>query len=199
MSARAVELIVVRRELGLLKMQAYLLSGKRKLPVIAFTESLESDEPVLVASDVRAVVGPGPRIYYMPEEHLLLSLQEALGRALTLPAGAARVWWPGLSVASDPGEHPLVVALDGEPEQHMFGEFARRFDLSRPRVREEIKQIEEVRRLAEDELANARQQNREMKIERHEALIRAKTAEASLEAVRQRLAAMGGAEDPGSL
>lgn len=199
MSASVVEPIVVRRELGLLKMQAYLLSGRRKLPVVAFTRSLESDEPVLVASDVRAVVGRGPRIYYMPEEHLLLSLREALGRALTLPVGAARVWWPGLYVGSDPSGHPLVVELDGEPEQQMLVEFARRFDLSRPRVREEIRQIEEVRRLAEDELAKARQQNRDMKIERHEALMRAETAEASLNAARQRLQEIGASEDPGSL
>jgi len=198
-SASAVTPIVVRRELRLLKMQAYLLSGTRKLPVVAFTQSLERDEPVLGARDVRAVVGPGPRIYYIPEEHCLLKVRRALGQALTLPVGAARVWWPGLSVGSDPSEHPLVVELDGEPDQHMLGEFARRFDLSRPRVLEEIRQIEDVRRLAEDELAKARQQNRDLQIERREAHTRAETAEANLKAARQRLAEMGGPGEPGSL
>ncbi len=199
MSGGAVEPIVVRGEPGLRNMQASLLSARRKRPMIALTRSLSTGEPVLVSGDVRGVVGPGPRIYYIPEERLLRVLQETLGRSLALPVGAARVWWPGLSAGSDPSEHPLVLELDGEAGCGMLGEFARRFDLSRPRVREEIKQIEDVRRLAENELAKARQQNRDMKIERHEALMRAEAAEASLTAARQRLRELGHRGAPGSL
>jgi hypothetical protein len=192
----AVEPIVVRGEPGLRNMLSLLLSGRRKHPMIGLTRSLSTGEPVLVPSDVRGVVGPGPRIYYFPEEHLLRGLQKALGRALALPVGAARVWWP-LSVDSDPGEHPLVLELDGEPERNssMLGEFARRFDLSRPRVREEIKLIEGVGRLAEAQLATAREQNRDMKIERDRALRRTEAAQASLETATERLRQLGEHDD----
>jgi hypothetical protein len=186
-SAGELDLIVVRDGQGLRSMQAYLLSGEREQPVVALSRSLETDEPVLSPGDVRTLVGAGPRIYYIPGECLLACLQEALGRALALPAGAVRVWWPGLCAGSDPGEHPLVLELDGEPQQQMLGELAREFDLSRPAVRREIKLIEATRRLAEHELAEAREHNRDMKIERHEALARAEAAEASLEAATRQL------------
>jgi hypothetical protein len=182
-----VEAIVVGEEPGLRSMQAYLLAGDRQQPVVALTRSLDTGEPVLAPGDVRALVGAGPRIYYVPEEDLLDRLQERLGRALALPAGAVRVWWPGLSTGSDPGEHPLVLELDGEPESSLLAELARELELSRPLVRREIKLIEQTRRLAEDELAKAREQNRNMKIERHEALARAEAAEASLRAATRQL------------
>jgi hypothetical protein len=69
----------------------------------------------------------------------------------------------------------------------LLAELARELELSRPLVRREIKLIEQTRRLAEDELAKAREQNRNMKIERHEALARAEAAEASLRAATRQL------------
>jgi cell division septum initiation protein DivIVA len=79
-----------------------------------------------------------------------------------------------------------VLALDGEPQASVLAQFAREFDLSRPRVRQEIRVIEDLRRLAERELSLAREENRNMKIERHDALMRAQAAEASLrDAIRQ--------------
>jgi hypothetical protein len=181
-SSEELDAIVVRDQPGVRSMQAHLLSDEREHPVVALTRSLDTGEPVLAPGDVRSLVGAGPRIYYIPAEQLLDRLEQGLGRALALPAGAVRVWWPGLSAGSDPGEHPLVLELDGEPESVLLAELAREFELSRPLVRREIKLIEQTRRLAENELATAREDNRNMKIERHEALARAEAAEASLEA-----------------
>jgi hypothetical protein len=91
-----------------------------------------------------------------------------------------------LTSDSDPGEHPLVLYLHDEPERDMLAQFARQFHLSHPLVRREIELIEDARALAEHELAQAREQNRSMKIERHEALTRAETAEQALTATTRR-------------
>jgi hypothetical protein len=184
-------LIAVRGRADLRSLGAHLLAGEREHPVVGIARSLEVDEPVLASDDVRVIVGAGPRIYYLPGEEMLLGLHGVLGSALALPAGGVRVWWPGLSVDSDPGDHPSVLALDGEPAASVLAQFAREFDLSRPRVRQEIRMIEDLRRLAERELALAREENRNMKIERHDALTRAQTAEASLRDAMRRLEEMG--------
>jgi hypothetical protein len=119
-----------------------------------------------IDAGVRALVGSGPRIYYLPGERVLCRLQGMVGQRLALPAGDARVWWPRLSVRSDPGEHPLVLAIEGESRAEMLVEFARRFDLSRPVVRAEIRRIEDARRLAEYELSQALEENRALTGER---------------------------------
>jgi hypothetical protein len=76
--------------------------------------------------------------------------------------------------------------MDGEPEASVLAEFERDFHLSRPVVRREIPVIEDLRRLAERELAQAREENRDMKLDRYEAIRRAEAAEASLrDALRQ--------------
>jgi hypothetical protein len=190
-SGEELDAIVVRDQPGVRGMQAHLLSREREHPAVALTRSLDMGEPVLAPGDVRSLVGAGPRIYYIPAEHLLDRLAQVLGPSLALPPSAVRVWWPELSAGSDPCEHPLLLELDGEPEPVLLAELAREFELSRPLVRREIKLIEQTRRLAEDELAKAREQNRNMKIERHEALTRAEAAEASLEAAARQSATDG--------
>ncbi|HSZ05217.1 MAG TPA: hypothetical protein VK778_08445 [Solirubrobacteraceae bacterium] len=186
-----VGVIAVRGRPGLRSLGAYLLSGEREHPAVAIARSLDADEPVLAPGDVRAIVGADPQIYYLPGEEMLVGLRGVLGGALALPAGGVRVWWPGLSVDSDPGGHPSVLALDGEPQASVLAQFAREFDLSRPRVRQEIRVIEDLRRLAERELSLAREENRNMKIERHDALMRAQAAEASLRDAMRQLEEMG--------
>jgi hypothetical protein len=190
--------IVVRGDRGLRSMEAYLLAGERYKPVVALARSPDTDAPVLAYPQVRAVVGADTRVYLIPEEHLLRRLREVLGRRLALPAGAARIWWPGLRGDSDPGEHPLVLSLADEPERPMLAEFARQFHLSHPLVRREIELIEDLRALAEHELAQAREQNRSMKIERHEALTRAAAAEQALAIARQPQETAGSHDEHGA-
>jgi hypothetical protein len=167
-------------------MEAHLFSAGRRQPVVGLARSLDSAGSVLSADDVRLIVGPGPLIYYLSEERMRRRLCNMLGATFELPAGGARVWWPGLSADSDGGEHPLVLGLDGEPEANLLGELQRQFHLSHPIVRREIAQIEDIRRLAERELGQAREENRNMKLKRYEAIRRAEAAEASLlDALRQ--------------
>jgi hypothetical protein len=190
-----VELSVVRGTPAVGSLVAYLRSGEREHPVVAIARSLETGGPVLDPADVRVIVGVGPRIYYLPDVETLEALERMLGRVLALPVGGVRVWWPGLSPHSRAGEHPVVLALDGEPHARLLAEFAREFDLSRPRVRGEIGLIEDLRRLAERELSLAREQNRNMKIERHDALTRAEEAEARLREVMRQLEEKGSGQN----
>jgi cell division septum initiation protein DivIVA len=180
-------LVIVRSQPALREMEADLRSAHRVQPVVGLTSLEEINEPVLAPRLVREIVGVRPRIYYVPGEYLLRRLQVMLGRRLALPAGSARVWWPGMSTRSDPAAHPLVLALDSESQAHMLAELSRVFHLSLPLVCSEIRLIEDARGLAEHELSQARQQNREITIERDQALTRAQQAERALRAATQRL------------
>ena len=164
MGALDADVVLVRSPGALREMVADLYAADRAQPVIGLACLQETAEPVLAGGQIRAVVAAGPRIYYLPGERLRQRLGGVLGRALALPAGSARIWWPGIAACSDPRAHPLVVALEVESQSEMLEEFAREFDLSRPRVRREIELIEDTRRLAEDELTRARKQNRAMEI-----------------------------------
>jgi len=177
-------------------MGAHLLSDDREQPAVGLAVGAGSGELALSPGHVRMIVGAEPRIYLIAGEHWLRGLADLLGRRLALPAGAARVWWPGLTLRSDPFEHPLLFPLDDERELDLLAEFARRFELSRPLVRREIRLIEDARALLEHELAKEREQGRNLKVARHEALTRAEAAEVSLRKVRGQLARMGRQEEP---
>ncbi len=164
----------------------------REQPVAALT--LDADGvPVLGLAAVRAVVGAGVRIYLIAgEDDLLHELRETLGPALALDRGAVRVWWPGAGPRCDPADHPLVLALEGEPSAVTLEELALQFDLTRPRVRAHIRLIEDARAFAEHELADSREQSRRIherlrdaQIECHSLRTRTQAAEASLAAAQQ--------------
>jgi hypothetical protein len=190
-SALDAGVLVVRSQRALRGMEADLRSGERSEPVVGLSCLEEINEPVLAPRRVRAIVGVGPRIYYVPGQDLLRRLQGMLGRRIALPSGGARVWWPAVRACSDRGEHPLVLALDSESQAEMLAEFDRQFNLSRPTVRGEIRLIEGTRRLAEYELSQAREENRAIEGERDRALARAWEAERALEAARSRESARG--------
>jgi hypothetical protein len=174
---------VVRSEVEIEQLQD-LLFGERNMAVVVLTQSEETLQPVLPPQEVRTIVGPGAALYYVPGERLLRRLAKALGRPLAVYRGTARVFWPALRSDSDPGDHPLMVILDGEHEQDALTEFARQFDLSRPHVRREVRLIEDARSflqevvdVAGDELLTAAERLRDAHIERHEAVVRAERAE----------------------
>jgi hypothetical protein len=175
--------VVVRSEAEIEQLEE-LLFGARSMPAVVLTQSQETLQPVLPPQEVRAIVGPAAAIFYIPGERLLRRLAEALGRPLAVYRGAARVFWPELSSDSDPGDHPLIMILDGELEREALQEFARQFDLSRPNVRREVRMIEDARSflqevvdVASDELRMAGERLRDAHIERHEAVVRAERAE----------------------
>jgi hypothetical protein len=101
-----------------------------------------------------------------------------LGGRLGLSAGAARVWWPGLTLDSAPSEHPLVSLIDYEDKPNMLAEFERAFDLSRPAVRQEINLIEDARALLSHELATETEKTRALKTQLNKVIARAEAAEA---------------------
>jgi hypothetical protein len=136
--------IVVRDKAALRSMLAWIRAGERREPVIAVAAVDGTDHPVLSCAQVRSVVGEGPRVYAVSGEFLLDRLQAALGPLVARPADSVRVWWPGVGADSRAGDHPLVLALDSESSEVFLEEFARGFDLSRPRVRAEIKLMREA-------------------------------------------------------
>ncbi len=165
--------VVTKQELR--SLLGYLL-GERGQPVIGLALLEGAEMTVLPPRGVRAIVGPDPRIYVLRRDSLLGQLTKALGRGLTVTVGAARIWWPGLARTSDPFDHPLVLQVDSEHAGSLLEEFARQFDLSRPRVREEIKSLDGVRGLVElelertqDALATSDERLRDEQIARHSA------------------------------
>jgi hypothetical protein len=183
-SAPDVDACAVVSEPDVRRMVAELLSGDRVQPAVGITSMPDSDELVLTAASVRGIVGPSARIYLVPGEDALRGLDECLGRGLALLPGALRVWWPGLTVPSDPADHPLVTRIDDEDDSGMLAEFRRRFDLSRPTVRREIRELEDLRALLERELTQERRENGNLKIELSKMRARAEAAEASLPSER---------------
>jgi hypothetical protein len=178
---------VVRGGEELRCVEEYILS-KRQHPVVALTPSLATTVPAFPPGAIREIVGPGVRIYFIPGTFLVHRLQGVLGRQLAPAAGGARIWWPGFSTRSDPEDHPLVQRLEDESDETALEEFARCFDLSRPRVRREIKEIEDSRALAERErdkafarIRQVEQDLRDARVATEEAVKRAERAEARVD------------------
>jgi hypothetical protein len=163
--------------------------ARRDRPVVGLTLAEEGVRPVLACRDVRALVGSNVHIYLIRDDDLLDEMRQLLGGGLTLDRGAVRIWWPGANAHCDPGDHPAVLALDGEPPLVMLEEFSQQFELTRPRVRGHIRLIEDARALLEHELARAEAQNhkvqerlRDTQMECHSLRVRAEAAEARLAA-----------------
>jgi hypothetical protein len=189
---------LVADEQELLDLQAHLLHANRTQAVVALALDEETEDIALWYQELRPIVGAVAQIYFILEESLLGRLREGLGHRLALSPGSARIWWPELSTRSDPGDHPLVLALEGESRTEVLAELARQFDLSRPHVRRELKLIEDARALAEHRLAETSEQEqrtaerlRDAHRERHREATRAQAAEARLDEALRQLAACG--------
>jgi hypothetical protein len=168
--------------------------GEREQPVVGFAlvSDGDEDESMLTFADVRAVVGPGVRIYMVGCEDLIEHLADMLGPTLEIQPNSVRIWWPGAGDRCEPTDHPAIAALDGEPRELALEEIARQFDLSRPRVRAHIRLIEDARAFVECELSGAIEQNglvyerlRDAQLECHGLRVRAETAETSLAATQR--------------
>lgn len=194
MSLSEAGLLVVRSQPEVRSLEEVLL-GDRDVPVVVLTQSTETLEPVLPPKKVRAIVGDEAGILYVPGDYLLRRLRATLGHALAVSRGAARIFWPELAVESDGSDHPLIPVLEGESEEDALAEFARQFDLSRPKVRREIRLIEDLRSNLQDErdaaAKDARsiaERLRDANIERHAATVRAERHEHGLNAAGRLMA-----------
>lgn len=116
------------------------LFAERHIPIVVLTEQ-SAEKPILPVREVRLIVGGEAEIFLLAD-HLTAQLRTRLGRNFGVSRGMARIFWPGLSLASDPFDHPLVAVLDVETPEAALAEFAHQFDLSRPHIRKEIKLIE---------------------------------------------------------
>lgn len=201
-----VDLIVVD-DASLGELVADLRSPDRVHAVVAVAWALDGDGPVLATSRVRTIVESAASVYVIPGDALLGALRREVGSKLALAPGAVRVWWPGVTRRSDPGDHPLVLPLEGESPGDVLAEFARRFHLSRPDVRREFKLIEDARALAEHRLEEAEgkdrataQRLRDAHVERNREAARAEAAgsvEAALKTVQRQLQAACGLSGAG--
>lgn len=194
-AARVSDEILVDGSLSLNELISHLLSPGRMDPVVGLAASRETGQPALSPSDVRLIVGPHARIYFLPSTVMLTRLELALGRRLALTEGTVRVWWPRPSRDSGRGDHPIVEALIDVGKAEMLAEFSRVFDLSRPYVRKHILQAEELRRFAQDgeatarrELGEARAQLEAVVREREKHASRAHEAETRANALARELA-----------
>jgi hypothetical protein len=183
--------IVVSSNRDVLRLTAVLRSA-RDHAVVVLTRLPEANEPVLPPEGVREIVGPAVRIYYVASDHALAHLRRTLGAKLTVPGGALRVWWPGLTLRSDPADHPLVVGLADEAPRELLAEFARQFDLSRPRVREELRSTEVARVMAEDQLRHALAEIQVVTAQLRDAQLDGYRASRRIEALEAALARAGG-------
>jgi hypothetical protein len=148
-------MIVVRSARQLRRLEAELV-GARRYPVVLLALAMDVDEPVFPPGQLRRAADLRVRIYLLLGQHPFQRPAVVANQYLAVPRGSARICWPQFSAGSDPDDHPLVNRLEGESDRDALQEFARQFDLSRPRVRREIKLIEGIRATSEHELAQAR-------------------------------------------
>jgi hypothetical protein len=167
-------MIVVRSTRQLRRLEAELV-GARRYPVVLLALAVDVDEPAFPPGRLRRAAGLRVRIYLLLGQHPFQRPAVVATKHLSVPRGSARICWPQFRAGSDPNDHPLVNRLEGKSDRDALQEFARRFDLSRPCVRREIKLIEGIRATSEHELAQARarlaeveQQLRDAHIARHE-------------------------------
>jgi hypothetical protein len=147
------DLILVSSESELREMESYLLSRDRDQPVVALAPAVAPGAPTLAPDDARAIIGSA-RLYALADDDLL-DLQGLPGDLALTRGCSARIWQPGLTADSDPDDHPVVRPLGTESPPEVL---ALQFDLSRPRVRKEIKRIEGIRAFTERQLDKAIEQ-----------------------------------------
>ena len=148
-------MIVVRSGRQVRRLQTDLL-GDRGYPIVLVALAVEADRPAFAPRRLRAVTDSRVRIYLLLGQHPLGRPAAVCNPCWAVPRGSARICWPKLSDRSDPGDHPLVWRCEGENDRDANDEFARRFDLSRPRVRHEIKLNDTLRATSQLELDQAR-------------------------------------------
>ena len=127
--------IIVDSASELQDIERYILSPSRDQAVVALAADAASP---IQPNHTRAILGPGPRIYVITQE-TLLDMQSLSGLLAPQCGSSARIWQPGLSTDSDLEDHPLVRPLEGEDPVEVL---AREFELSRPRVRREIRRLQ---------------------------------------------------------
>ncbi len=97
-----------------------LLDPERTLPVVAVSKALV-DGRTEVLLDVRQLARDlaGNAHTVVLDRALSWNVTETLGQPLSAFNGAARIWWPGVSIGDDPARHPLLMPdrIDANPDR----------------------------------------------------------------------------------
>lgn len=91
-----------------------VLDPDREDLVVVLTARQDQREPSLDVEDVRAIVGPSARIYFLLTGRLTLDLGIRVPDRRGPFNGSMRVWLPGVSTKGHPREHPQVFDPTGE-------------------------------------------------------------------------------------
>lgn len=104
-----------------------VLDGERDYPVVCLTSRRGQLDPALDPEEVRDAVGENAFLCVVPTGSLTYRLKELLPPMLDVYEGAARIWWPGVSGASAPADHPLVQDRYGVYGSKSMADLARAF------------------------------------------------------------------------
>ena len=100
------------RSLAVAEIEAFvreeLLAETRSAPVVAITSWTDTRDFPLDADALARTLWDRARVVTIPTGEASWALSAALPPRLDVYGGAARIWWPGLSPASNPHHHPLI-------------------------------------------------------------------------------------------
>lgn len=169
----------------------FVLDRKRDRPIVCVTSRDGEVDPAMDPDELRAIVGTGVDIYFVPTGPATRALEAALPARLQVFGGATRIWWPRVSGKSDPGDHPLI----HEPYE-VYGswalqKFKKKWDAGPPsRPKPAPSQVASLRRerdLARGQLRNTRKELRGMEAELADAVAKLAGAERQLRELRREL------------
>jgi hypothetical protein len=87
---------------------AEVMDADRDYPLVLLTSRLGEPYPALDPAEVENIVGADTHLGFMETSFRTKRLDELLPTKLGVFGGAARIWWPGVTPASDPYDHPLI-------------------------------------------------------------------------------------------
>jgi hypothetical protein len=93
-------------------MAAHILDAGRKHAVVCVSMPRWASTPFVDVDRLAVVLAHAAEVWLLPTGDLSWDLTGRLPPGLDVYGGATRVWWPGMSAASDPFEQPLLLAHD---------------------------------------------------------------------------------------
>jgi hypothetical protein len=158
--------------LGVRALCEHLLDPARTLPVLVLTCRGGSPAPALKVREVRERVGPDVPIYVVRGLEAERVLAEGLPERFEVRNGAARIYWPGLTVTdTDSHEHPVILGRRGEYGERELARIEEELfpavDFLEPELPAEkgLAFAEQCRRIAERRLHRSEQQARALRVE----------------------------------
>ncbi len=106
--------VVVKSHRDVAEIVERVLDPDRDDLVVVLTARQDQREPSLDVEEVRAIVGPSARIYFLLTGRLTLELGMRVPDRRGPFNGSMRVWLPGVSAKGHPREHPQVYDPTGE-------------------------------------------------------------------------------------